>query len=56
MSPSSSIRCIQNDFRAYGTFGANCLSYVKIYTIYKQTETSIHLRLITKVYHRVCPK
>jgi hypothetical protein len=33
-------RCVQNDFRAHGTFGANLLSCVKISTISK----------------RVCPK
>jgi hypothetical protein len=32
------------------------LSCVKITTIPKQTETSIHLSIITWEYHRVCPK
>jgi hypothetical protein len=31
------------------------LSYVKISTIYKQTESSLHLSLITKEYHQVRP-
>jgi hypothetical protein len=32
------------------------LSWVKISTISKPTETSFHLSLITEEYHRVCPK
>jgi hypothetical protein len=32
------------------------LSYVKISTISKRTESSFHMSLITLEYHRVCPK
>jgi hypothetical protein len=32
------------------------LSSVKITTIYKRTESSFHLSLITEEYHRLCPK
>jgi hypothetical protein len=40
-----------------GTFGANLhLSCFKISTISKWTETSLHLSLVTKEYHRVPPK
>jgi hypothetical protein len=28
-SPRSSIRCVQNDFRAYGTFGANSAAILR---------------------------
>jgi hypothetical protein len=40
-----------------GTFGANLhLSCVKVSIISKRTKTSLHLRLVTKEYHRVPPK
>jgi hypothetical protein len=102
-SPRSTIRCVQNDFWAYGTFSENhapilrhdqhhlitdwigipleprhlgvptvrpkwfselmiCLaqtvhlSCIKISTISKQNETSIHLSLVTYPYHQVRPK
>jgi hypothetical protein len=32
------------------------LSCVKISTIVERTESSIHLSLVTKEYHQVCPK
>jgi hypothetical protein len=45
MSPRTSIGCVQNDFRAYGTFDANhALSCVKISTISKHTEHSLEPR------------
>jgi hypothetical protein len=94
ISPRSSIRCVQNDFWGYATFGANCgsilhrdlhylqmdqneilhdprhlafpsgaskmiseltvrsvktvhLSWIKISTVYKWTETSFYLSLVT---------
>jgi hypothetical protein len=57
MSPRCSTGCVQNDFRAYHTFGTNMhLSCVKISTISKQTKTSIHLSLVTSEYHPVRPK
>jgi hypothetical protein len=47
-SPMSSIRCVQNNFRAYGIFGANMhQTYVKISTISKLSKMSIYLSLIT---------
>jgi hypothetical protein len=46
-SPRSSVRCIQNDIQA------NC---IKISTISNRTETSFHLSLVTKEYHRVRAK
>jgi hypothetical protein len=53
----STIGCVQNDFRVYGSFDAHQhLSYVKIGTISKWTKTRIHLSLITYEYHRVRPK
>jgi hypothetical protein len=36
-SPRSSIRCTQNDFRAYGTFGANCAPILHQDYYYLQT-------------------
>jgi hypothetical protein len=57
MSHRWSIRCVQNDFWPYVTFGANhASSCVKISTISEQTKMSIHLSLITEEYHRVCLK
>jgi hypothetical protein len=47
-SPRTTIGCVQNDFWACVTFGANrALSCVKISTISKWTESSIHLSLVT---------
>jgi hypothetical protein len=44
----SSIRCIQNDFSACDTFGANMhLSCVEISTTSKRTEMSFHMSLVT---------
>jgi hypothetical protein len=53
----SSIWCVQDDFRAYGTFGTNRAPIsVKISTISKRTQTNINLSLVTKGYHQVHPK
>jgi len=53
----SSIRCVQIDFREYGTFHANIhLSCIKIYTISKQTKSSFHLSLFTLEYHWELPQ
>jgi hypothetical protein len=47
-SPRSYIGCVQNDFRAYGRFGANRAPILnQISTISKWTETSFHLSLVT---------
>ena len=44
-SPRSSIGCVQNDFRAYGTLTQTVhLSYIKISTIPKQVELSLETR------------
>jgi hypothetical protein len=49
--------CVQNDFRAYGTFDANCAPIcAKINTISKQTKTSFHLTHMTSKFDLVCPK
>jgi hypothetical protein len=46
---------VQNDFRAYGTFDANCvLSCVKISTSLKGP--SFHLSLVTLEYQQTRPK
>jgi hypothetical protein len=56
-SPRSSIGCVQNDFRAYGTFDANRATILRQdHTISVRTETSFHLSLITQWYHQVYPK
>jgi hypothetical protein len=47
-SPRSSIGCVQKDFWAYGTFGANRhLSRIKISSSSKHTEMSFQLSLVT---------
>jgi hypothetical protein len=47
-SPRSNIGCIQNDFWANGMFGANCAPILlKITTIFKWTESSFHVSLVT---------
>jgi hypothetical protein len=47
-SPRSTIRCVQNDIWAWGTFIANrAPTCVKISTISKWSESSIHLSLVT---------
>ena len=47
-SPRSSIGCIWNNFRAYGTFGANREPILRQdYSISKWTKTSYRLSLIT---------
>jgi hypothetical protein len=46
-SPRNSIKCIQNDFLANGTYGANHASCTETNTVSKQTETSFHLSLVT---------
>ena len=38
MSPRSSIGCVQNDFRAYGTFRANCAPILSQDLHYLQTD------------------
>jgi len=38
MSPRSSIGCVQNDLRAYGTFGANRAPTLRQYYHYLQTD------------------
>jgi hypothetical protein len=56
-SPRSSIRCVKNDFWARVTFGANRAPILlKLSTISKRTESSMHLSLVTLEYHRMCPK
>jgi hypothetical protein len=55
-SPSSFIVCVQNDFRACGTFGANRAPILHQPNIVsKWTETSFLLSLIPKEYHCVRP-
>ena len=42
------IACVQNDFHAYGTFGANNAPILRQeYTIDKWTEMSFHLTHVT---------
>jgi hypothetical protein len=44
----SSIGCVQNNFQAYGTFGANRAPIcIEISTISKWIETSFHFSLVT---------
>jgi hypothetical protein len=56
MSHRSSIGCVQMISKSNCTLAQTMhLSCLKISTISKQTETSLHLSLVTKEYHRVCP-
>jgi hypothetical protein len=52
-STRSTIRCIQNDFKA--TFGANHAPILH-YTISKWIETRFHMTNVTEEIHRVCSK
>jgi hypothetical protein len=55
-SPRSSIRCIQDDFHAYGTSAQTAhLSCVKNSTISKRTKMRFHLGLVTYEFHEVRP-
>jgi hypothetical protein len=42
MSPRSSIGCVQNDFKACGTFGANCVLILHQHFHYIQIDQSEH--------------
>jgi hypothetical protein len=55
LSARCTIGCIQNDFRAYGTFGTN-QSCTDPNTVSKWTETRFQMTHVTKEFHRVCPK
>jgi hypothetical protein len=50
-SPRSTIRCIQNNFLANGTYGAN-LSCTKTNTISKRTKRRLYMTHVTLKFHR----
>jgi len=51
-SPRSSIGCVQNDFRAYGTFGTNRAPTLRQYYHYLQTDRN---ELSVEPHHLVVP-
>ena len=51
-SPRSSIGCVQNDFRAYGTFCANRAPILRQYYHYLQTD---RYKLSVEPHHLVVP-
>jgi hypothetical protein len=56
-SPINTMGCVQNDFWAYGMFGANRVPILHRHnTVSKQTKTSFHLSLITYKYYGVRSK
>jgi hypothetical protein len=56
-SPRSSIRCVQNDFWAYGMFSTNLqISCIDANTISKWTKTRFHMTHVTFEFHWVRPK
>jgi hypothetical protein len=56
-SPRSIIGCIQNNFWAYGTFGANRAPILHdTNTISKWTGTRFHMIHVTSEFHQVRPK
>ena len=56
-SPWSTIKCVRNDFWAYGTFGANhAYTLLDTNTVSKWTKTRFHMTHVTKEFNRVRQK